>query len=230
MINNDHLVIIGVPEHGNLTLVADMELEGRPLQMMMDGDHLVIISSINSWNIPQDDPLHSIMQTSDGNWRSSTLVKYTVVDISNRSDPTIGRELFIEGSHETARMVNGTVRSVSHMWSHIPGLQTYPSLPSDYWDTESWEDRMDLWNTSIDVLIDANQLIINALTMADFTPQMHERNADGSLTTLPSSSSGDCSEFSGSADGVGRGFTSIMTVNLLSEDYTSEDQHRILMG
>ena len=108
MINNNHLVIIGVPEHGNLTLVADMELEGRPLQMMMDGDHLVLISSINSWNIPEDDPLRSIMQTSDGNWRSSNLVKYTVIDISNRSDPNVGRELFIEGSHETARMVNGT--------------------------------------------------------------------------------------------------------------------------
>lgn len=225
MINNNHLVIIGVPEHGNLTLVADMELEGQPLQMMMDGDHLVIISSINSWNIPSGDPLRSIMQTSDGNWRSSNLVKYTVIDISNRSDPNVGRELFIEGNHETARMVNGTVRSVSHMWSYIPHLQTYPSLSSGYWDTESWEDRMDLWNASVDALIDANQIIINGLTMADFAPQMHERNTDGTITTLPSSSSGDCSEFSGSADGVGRGFTSIMTVDLLSADYSSEVDH-----
>ena len=159
MINNDHLVIIGVPEHGNLSLVADIQLEGQPLQMMKDGNHLVIISSINSWNIPQDDPLRSIMETSDGNWRSSNLVKYTVIDVSNRSDPIVGRELFIEGSHETARMVNGTMRSVSHMWSYIPDLQTYPSLSSDYWNTESWEDRMDLWNTSVDVLIQALSLI-----------------------------------------------------------------------
>ena len=131
MINNNHLVIIGVPEHGNVTLVADMELEGQPLQMMKEGDSLVIISSINSWNIPDNDPLRSIMQTSDGSWRSSNLVKYTVIDITNRSDPNVGREIFIEGSHETARMVNGTVRSVSHMWSYIPGIQTYPSLPDD---------------------------------------------------------------------------------------------------
>ncbi|MBJ84551.1 MAG: hypothetical protein CMB52_03435 [Euryarchaeota archaeon] len=225
MINNNHLVIVGVPEHGNLTLVADMELEGRPLQMMMQEEHLVIISSINSWNIPQNDPLRSIMQTSDGNWRSSNLVKYSVIDISNKSDPTVGRELFIEGSHETARMVNGTVRSVSHMWSYIPGLQTYPSLPTDYWNTESWEDRMDLWNVSVDSLIETNQVVIESLTMADFAPQMHERNADGTITTLPSSSSGDCSEFSGSADGVGRGFTSIMTVDLISENYSSEVDH-----
>ena len=34
MINNNHLIIIGVPEHGNVTLEADLELEGQPLQMM----------------------------------------------------------------------------------------------------------------------------------------------------------------------------------------------------
>ena len=115
LINNNHLVIIGVPEHGNVTLVSDTELEGQPLQMMKEGDSLVIISAINSWNIHSDDPLRSIMQTGDGNWRSSNLVKYTVIDITNRSDPNVGREIFIEGSHETARMVNGTVRSVSHL-------------------------------------------------------------------------------------------------------------------
>ena len=224
MINNNHLVIIGVPEHGNVTLVSDTELEGQPLQMMKEGDSLVIISSINSWNIPSNDPLRSIMQTEDGNWRSTNLVKYTVIDITNRSDPTVGREIFIEGSHETARMVNGTVRSVSHMWSYIPGIQTYPSLPDDYWNTEDWEERMNLWNASVEDLIDENQAAINSLTLADFAPQMHQRNADGTISSY-SSGSGDCSEFSGSADGVGRGFTSIMTVDLLSAEFSSEVDH-----
>ena len=224
MINNNHLIIIGVPEHGNVTLVSDTELEGQPLQMMKEGDSLVIISAINSWNIPSDDPLRSIMQTEDGNWRSTNLVKYTVIDITNRSDPNVGREIFIEGSHETARMVNGTVRSVSHMWSYIPGIQTYPSLPDDYWNTEDWEERMDLWNASVEDLIDENRAAFNLLTLADFAPQMHQRNADGTISSY-SSGSGDCSEFSGSADGVGRGFTSIMTVNLLSEEFSSEVDH-----
>ena len=41
---------------------------------------------------------------------------------------------------------------------------------------------MDLWNTSIDVLIDANQLIINALTMADFAHRcMSEMQMEASL-------------------------------------------------
>ena len=183
MINNDHLIIIGVPEHGNVTLVADMELEGQPLQMMKEGDNLVIISAINSWNIPSDDPLRSIMQTDDGNWRSSNLVKYTVIDITNRSDPNVGREIFIEGSHETARMVNGTVRSVSHMWSYIPGINSYPSLPDGYWSIESWEDRMDIWNASVHDLLGENQAIIEALTLSDFAPQMHQRNTDGTISS-----------------------------------------------
>ena len=53
---------------------------------------------------------------------------------------------------------------------------------------------------------------------------MHERNADGTISSY-TSGSGDCSEFSGSADGVGRGFTSIMTVDLLSEEFSSEVDH-----
>ena len=97
--------------------IGDLELDGRPMQMMKDGDSLIVISAINAWNIPQDDPLRELLEVEDGGWRSGSLVKFTVIDISNRSDPQIGRELFIEGSYETARLVNGTVRSVSHMWT-----------------------------------------------------------------------------------------------------------------
>ena len=224
MINNDHLVIIAVPQHGEVVLTADLELEGRPMQMMKDGDSLVIISSINAWNIPADDDLRPLLVTDDGGWRSQSLVKYTVIDISNRSDPQIGRELFLEGNHQTARMVNGTVRSVAHMWSYIPGVQTWVSLPSAYHETSVWEDRMDIWNASVEDLLVTNRVVIDGLSLADFAPQMHERAADGTLTTY-SSASGDCSEFSGSLDGVGRGFTSILTIDLLSEDFSHEVDH-----
>jgi hypothetical protein len=224
MINNDHLVILGVPEHGTVELVADLELEGRPMQMMKEGDALVIISSINAWNIPDDDDLRPLLVTEDGGWRSQSLVKYTVIDITNRSDPQIGRELFLEGNHQTARMVNGTVRSVAHMWSYIPGVQSWVNLPSTYYETEDWGDRMDIWNETVEELLDANRLVIDALTLDDFAPQIHERLADGTIMTH-SSASGDCSEFSGAMDSVGRGFTSIMTVDLLSEDFSHEVDH-----
>lgn len=224
MINNDHLVIIGVPDHGNVTLVADLELEGRPMQMMKEGDALIIISSINAWNIPQDDDLRPLLLAEDGGWRSSSLVKYTVVDISDRENPEIGRELFLEGHHQTARLVNGTVRSVAHMWSWIPGISTYPSLPAAWWDTNDWVERMDMWNASVESLLETNREVISSLVLEDFAPQMHERLADGAIVSH-TSTEGDCSEFSGALDSVGRGFTSIMTVDLLSETFSHEVDH-----
>ncbi len=224
MINNDHLVIIEVPEHGNVTLVGDLELDGRPMQMMKDGDSLIVISAINAWNIPQDDPLRELLEVDDGGWRSNSLVKFTVIDISNRSDPQIGRELFIEGSYETARLVNGTVRSVSHMWTYISDVSTYPDLPSDYYQISDWEDRMDLWNESVVELLEENREAIDDLALEDFAPRVHERLADGTISTHPTSSE-DCTEFSGAMDSVGRGFTSIMTLDLLSESYSHEVDH-----
>ena len=220
MINNGHLVILGVPEYGEVTLVSSIELEGHPTQMLMDGDQLVIISYVNGWSLAEDDPLRAELMAEDGAWRYSSAVKFTVVDISNRSAPEVGRELFIEGSYQTARLVNGTVRAVSHLHTWIPGVVTYPTLPDGYWDlADDWEGRMALWNQSMEELLEENRAVIDALSIDDFAPRVYERAADGTLTAQAAYGE-DCSEFAGTLGGVGRGFTSIMTMDLLAENYS----------
>ena len=57
-------------------------------------------------------------------WRTNTLTKFTVFDISNSSSPEINRELYIEGYYMTAREVAGTVRTVTQHWMNIPDLRT----------------------------------------------------------------------------------------------------------
>ena len=42
MLNGQSLVIMDVPEFGQIGLSSEMEIEGSPLQMMIDGDKLVI--------------------------------------------------------------------------------------------------------------------------------------------------------------------------------------------
>jgi len=225
MINNGHLVILGVPEYGEVTLVSSLELEGHPTQMLMDGDQLVIISYVNGWSLAEDDPLRAELMAEDGAWRYSSAVKFTVVDITNRSAPEVGRELFIEGSYQTARLVNGTVRAVSHLHTWIPGVVTYPTLPDGYWDlADDWEGRMALWNQSMEELLEENRAVIDALSIDDFAPRVYERAADGTLTAQAAYGE-DCSEFAGTLGGVGRGFTSIMTMDLLAENYSHELDH-----
>ena len=61
MLNGNLLVIMGVPEFGELTLESNMSVQGYPMQMMLDGDRIVIASSISYWNLPIDDPLRELM-------------------------------------------------------------------------------------------------------------------------------------------------------------------------
>ena len=235
MLNGNLLVIMGVPEFGELTLESNMSVQGSPMQMMLDGDRLVIASAINYWSLPTDDPLRELMseevtvsypgeeEYSYTYTRVQNLVKYTVVDISDRTAPEVERELYIEGNYHTARLVDGTMRSVTHLWTYIEGLRPWVYLPQTYWETDSDEERMGIWNQSMEETIASNQAIIDDLTLDDFAPHIYEIGEDG-LFQHPISS-GDCDEFSASADSAGRGFTTIMTIQMLSDDSEMEVDH-----
>ena len=61
MLNGQLLLIMGVPEFGNLTMESNLSIEGNPTQMMIEGDRLVIASSINYWSLPADSDLRNLM-------------------------------------------------------------------------------------------------------------------------------------------------------------------------
>jgi len=232
MINNGQLVILGVPEFGNITLESNMTLEGSPMQMLVSGDQLVIISSVSYWDLEIDDPVRIAMMVdnSEGEreysyYRYSNKVKYSVLNITNRSDPQIDRELYLDGSYQTSRLVDGTLRAVTHSYAQLQGLQTYPDLPESYWEIDYDDpERQDIWNESVDEAVAYNIGVISALTLADFSPRMHERMADGTVAEL-STVSATCEEFSAAADSVGRGFTTIMTIELFGDIIEYELDH-----
>jgi hypothetical protein len=102
-------------------------------------------------------------------------------------------------------------------------MRTWVYLPDTYWETDSDEERMDIWNQSMEGTIAANRAIIDDLTLDDFAPHIYEVGDDG-LFQHPISSS-DCSEYSASADSAGRGFSTIMTIQMLSDDSDLEVDH-----
>ena len=232
MINNGQLVILGVPEFGNITLESNMTLEGSPMQMLVSGDQLVIISLVSYWDLTVDDPVRMAMMAENSEddiaysyYRYSNKVKYSVLNITNRSDPQIDRELYLDGSYQTSRLVDGTLRAVTHSYAQLQGLRTYPDLPETYWEID-YDDpaRQNIWNDSVDEAVAYNIGVIEALTLADFAPRMHERMADGTVVEL-STVSATCEEFSAAADSVGRGFTTIMTIELFGDIIEYELDH-----
>ena len=245
MLNGQLLLIMGVPEFGNLTLESNLTIEGNPTQMMIEGDRLVISSSIYYWNLPEDSDLRNLMSEEvtvegdsvgddkdddTGDWESTytytkvqNLVKYTVVDITNRSSPVIEKEMYIEGNYHTARMVDGTVRSVTHLWTYFDEIRTWVNLPEDYWSEDDLDKRMDIWNESVDQTVSHNEGVISELTLDDFVPHIYEMR-DGEIFTHPLTYE-KCTEFSASADSAGRGFTTIMTIRMLDDEASLEVDH-----
>ena len=64
-----------------------MTVEGSPQAMLLNGDRLVVISSVSAWNLRSADPLSQAMGWGGdyGSWRTSTLTKFTVLDMDDRS-------------------------------------------------------------------------------------------------------------------------------------------------
>ena len=71
------------------------------------------------------------------------LVKYTIVDISDRAAPEVPSGLYIEIL--SPRMVDGTVHSVTHNYANFDGLRYWVDLPSEYWEIENEDDRIAAW-------------------------------------------------------------------------------------
>jgi uncharacterized secreted protein with C-terminal beta-propeller domain len=235
MLNGNLLLIMDVPEFGELSLSSNISIEGNPIQMMLEGDRLVIASSIYYWNLPEDSPLKEMMSEEvtvsypsqeeyDYTYtRVQNLVKYTVVNVNNTSSPLIEKELYIEGNYQTARLVDGTVRSITHLWTYLEGIQNYVSTPSDYWGEKNDDVRMEIWNKSVLDTISYNENIINELTLDDFAPHMYELNQNN-ISQLPITTE-KCNEFSASEDSAGRGFVSIMTIDLFEANINIEVDH-----
>ena len=73
-LNGQILNIFAVPEFGEISLTSQTRIEGTPMAMLLSEDSLVVISSVNSWNIPRESEIGLAMGWDDGysNWRVNT--------------------------------------------------------------------------------------------------------------------------------------------------------------
>ena len=225
-LDNGVLHILDVPEFGELTLSSTTTVEGNPVAMMLDGDNLVVISTVSSWNIPREDPLSEAMGWGGewNGWRTSTLTKFTVYDVSDSSEPEVARELYIEGYYMTAREVDGTVRTVTHTWMDIPGLKTWLEYPDNYWDYDyDHPRRYTMRLEAAAAAINHNSEVMSSISLADILPQVHERIGEQIVTHHMSED--ECSDFAAPEAAYNRGFTSIFTIDLVAESLSFEADH-----
>ena len=226
MINGRKLEILGVPEFGQLNHESTTDLEGSPTQMLMANDWLVVFSSVYGYNLPEG-PLRDLLVRDDEQywWRTTTLTKVTVIDVTDRTTPQVARELYMEGWYKTAREVEGTVRMVTYGYLDTYDLyySPYSFMPERYWELE--EDELDrAWNESIAATIAHNEEVIAGYTLDELVPQIYERLPDGNLH-IHKYTANECSDFVIAEDGMSRGFTSIFTLDLYGDAFGYEADH-----
>ena len=225
-VDNGLLHIMDVPEFGEIKHSSTTPIQGNPVAMLLDGNQLVVISTVYTWNIDEDDPLQDSMGwTGDWyGWRTNTLTKFSVYNVSNSSSPDLTRELYIEGYYMTAREVLGTVRAVTHTWMNIPDLRTWINYPDGYWDAGySEEERRNMREVAALDAMEHNLKVLNEIRLKDIIPQVHER-VDDQIFTHHMSNDG-CSDFATPEDALNRGYTSIFTIDLTSDDLEFEADH-----
>ena len=162
-------------------------------------------------------------------YRTTSFTKLTVLDLSNRTSPEVSRELYIEGNYQTARESGGTVRMVSYGWMEIYGLKTWLDFSDygTYWELD-WESskREQIWMEVMNETIEYNDQIIDQTPLDDLLPHIYEKSGEN-LTTHKYTESGDgnCQNFAAASDGTGQGITSIMTLDLLEENFSFNADH-----
>jgi hypothetical protein len=174
-------------------------------------------------------------------YRVHSLSKLTIFGLGDRTAPQVERELYMEGWYQTAREVDGTVRMVSQGYLDIPGLVYWPELPDEYWNISGDDDKgpnriwgdedeaqqklaEQLWMEAINATITQNEAIIDAIDLDELIPRVYELQ-DGNVTVHSFTDAADCQDFVIAEDGTSRSVTSIMTLDLESDDLSFEADH-----
>lgn len=230
-LNGNRLEIFSVPNFGDLVHQSTAHIEGRPNQMLLEGDKMVIYSMIYPWELPENHPVRELIgqeyndQWQYWYWRVQALTKVTVIDMTDRQNPMVARQLYLEGQYQTGRKVGQNVRMVSHAWMNLRGVNTWPVLPDDYWqyDYDSPE-REAIWEQAISATIESNNAMIASYSLDDLVPRLYERLL-GNEFVEHTYTSNSCANFSIPEDGNGMGFTSILSLDLFDSEFAFEADH-----
>jgi len=234
VLNARQLRMLGVPAFGQLDNGTAVDIEGYPNQMLLaketpDGPAVkaVVFSDIYAYELSADHPLSSILKVGSGDdwyYPSSTLTKLTVIDLANPAGPRVVRELYMEGSYQTGRMIAGAVHLVAYSWMEVFGLHSWPEPSPEYYLLPPDDPRaQELWRQAILTAIQENEEIIAALSLQDLVPMIYE--VQGSEVITHDITSQGCTNFIAAEDSMSRGFTSILSLDVLGDDFRFDADH-----
>jgi len=185
------------------SILSRMSLDGYPQGLLLDGDILVVISSI--WDYGEDDP------------RFQAGSRVDLYDVSDPGEPLLLREINLSSWVSGARLINSDLYLILSDWGNLPaeaweliwrddlGLPELPAEASD-------EERERAAAEAREILMPLVTAIVDGLEVEDFLPLYREGPAvpgtSGRELLLP------CGDIYRSGDASSLDFLSVMHLDL----------------
>ncbi len=115
IISGQQLVIVQAGVGESLRVVSRVALEGRPVGMYLSGDRLAIVSSSGTeFGLVKWGGIRFVADFNSHAWHESNppTTTVTVLDINDRTAPTLVQKTELDGQLVTSRVVNGQLRLV----------------------------------------------------------------------------------------------------------------------
>lgn len=207
-------------------VVSSVPFGGALQGMLLDGNMVVVISQDFNNRLPNPSsgyagggvvvPYNASSICGLG-WYGNA-VRVSVVDLTNVAAPVVVRERLMQGSFNTARLVNDSVRVVTDVSLPGPQLQYWPSmgdLPYTGCGPMTGAQRA-AWQAAFDKLIEANRTVIYKTTLADWLPQQYDRFAVNTGVRETNPAPADCTSVLRPGDPAGTDLTRVTTISLSS--------------
>jgi hypothetical protein len=195
----------------DLALAGKLQIEGWPSTMFLDGNQVVVFSTI--WTTSPD-ALTTLMNAlttpcSSNGCAGFSTTKVTVVDVSTLSTPAVQAEIYLPGYAAGARRIGSSVRLVlsdSVRWPD--SLQWWPAYDPDLYQ------HPDRFIAAIDELENKNEAVIRASPLSQWFPAGERKLSDGSVVDVGYR----CTDFYVSNAPEMLGLVTIATLDLLHLD------------
>ncbi|ATB35147.1 hypothetical protein CYFUS_000559 [Cystobacter fuscus] len=194
----------------SLRTESSLTIEGRPRQMFLHGDKVVVFSEVYSNTNPSGAGGASD-STVGCNYLSICVAggivstKVTTVDVSQLAAPQVTGELYLPGGYHDARLSGGSVRLVLNEFFVWPaGMRWYPEYNAELWADTSRLER------EIDALKDANEQLIRARSLSDWRRDGYFKQPDG--TQVPVAQ--DCRDFHKTNAPTQLGYVTVASIDL----------------
>ncbi|MDH5372128.1 MAG: beta-propeller domain-containing protein [Acidimicrobiia bacterium] len=162
-------------------------------EIVMSGDRILVLGNSDYYSVP----MGGARDIAPGPW-GSPLTVITEIDMSDPSDLTVARELFLDGSYLSARMVDDTVRIVLRAFP--TGLEfEYPTTSGLRAEREAEE---------------ANKEVIENSTIDNWVPYYVLEDHRGAVSTTTEGNLLSCGQTFHPDEFSGFGMLTVLTVDL----------------